>query len=46
MKLMQFPQVDFKLEEINKNLQQECQFSKGKNRRILVSKTKIILFLT
>ena len=43
MKLMQFPQVDFKLEEINKNLQQECQFSKGKNR-ILVS--KIVLFLT
>ena len=46
MEVMQFLRVDFKLEEINKNLQQEHQFSKGKNRRILPSKTKIVLFLT
>ena len=46
MEVMQFLRVDFKLQEINENLQQEHEFSKGKNRRILVSKTKIVLLLT
>ena len=43
---MWFPQVDFKLKEINKNMWQGCEFSKGKNRRILASNTKIALLLT
>ena len=43
---MQFPQVDFKLYEINKNVRQECKFSKGKNTRILAFYTKTFLFLT
>ena len=45
MKLMRFPQ-DFKLYEINANLRQVCKFSKGKNTRILVYNTTIVLFLT
>ena len=34
MKLMQFPQVNFKLYQINANLRQVCKFSKGKNKNI------------
>ena len=39
MNLMQFPQVGFKLYEINTNLRQVCKFSEGKNTRILVYNT-------
>ena len=46
MKLTRFPRVDFKLYEINANLRQICKFSKGKNTRILVYNTTIVLFLT
>ena len=46
MKLTRFPEVDFKLHEINANLSQVCKFSKGKNTRILVYNTTVVLFLT
>ena len=46
MKLKRLLQVDFKLYQINANLKQVCKFSKGKNTRILVYNTTIVLFLT
>ena len=46
MELIRFPQVDFKLYEINANLRQLCKYSKGKNTRILVYNATIVLFLT